>query len=62
MTLLDSVGVSAMYSHKIGPIQHYLFLHRIGELIHNLHISHKAPYLSPKLLHQHGFQFLLGRL
>ena len=27
-----------------------------------LHISHNAPYLSPKILHKHCFQFLLGRL
>ena len=25
------------------------------------HISHNAPYLSPKILHKHCFQFLLGR-
>ena len=43
MTLLDSVGVSTVYSHK-------------------LYISHNAPYLPSKILHRHGFQFLLGRL
>ena len=30
--------------------------------IRHLHISHNAPYLPPKILHKHCFQFLLGRL
>ena len=28
----------------------------------HFHISHNAPYLLPKILHKHCFQFLLGRL
>ena len=31
-------------------------------LIRHFHISHNAPYLPPKILHKHCFQFLLGRL
>ena len=30
--------------------------------INHLHISHNVPYLPPKILHKHCFQFLLGRL
>ena len=30
--------------------------------IRHLHISHKAPYWPPKILHTHCFQFFLGRL
>ena len=32
------------------------------ELINHLNITHNAPYLLPKILHKHCFQFLLGRL
>ena len=28
----------------------------------HFHLSHNAPYLLPKILHKHCFQFLLGRL
>ena len=28
--------------------------------IHHFHISHNAPYLPPKILHKHCFQFLFG--
>ena len=62
MTLLDNVGVSAVYSNKIGAIQYYFIFYRTGVLICHLNISHNAPYLPPKILRQHGFQFLLGRL
>ena len=34
-----------------------MFLH-----IRHLHISHNIPYLPPKILRKHRFQFLLGRL
>ena len=30
------------------------------ELINHFNITHKAPYLLPKILHKHCFQFLLG--
>ena len=30
--------------------------------IRYLHISHNAPYLPPKIVQKHCFQFLLGRL
>ena len=58
MTLLDSVGVSAVYSHKTGAIQYYFIFYTTGVLIRHLHISHLI-ILPPKILHQHGFQFLL---
>ena len=32
----------------------------MGELIRYFHIDHIAPYLPPKILHNHCFQFLLG--
>ena len=32
------------------------------ELINHFNITHNAPYLLPKILHKHCFQFLLGRL
>ena len=31
-------------------------------LIRHFHISHNAPYLPPKILHKHCFQFLPGRV
>ena len=30
--------------------------------IHHFHIDHNAPCLTPKILHNHCFGFLLGRL
>ena len=33
-----------------------------GANIRHLHISHNAPNFSPKILHKHYFQFVLGRL
>ena len=38
-----------MLGTRKWPIRHY-------------HISHNAPYLRPKILRKHCFQFLLGRL
>ena len=39
------------------------YLHRKSRCeIRHLHISHNAPYLPPKSLHKHCFQFLLGQL
>ena len=35
---------------------------RSKDVIRHLHISHKAPYLPPRILHKHCFKFLLGRL
>ena len=31
-------------------------------LIRHFHIPHNVPYLLPKILREHCFQFLLGRL
>ena len=50
MPVVRTVGQA--YGHamtKISRIRHF-------------HISHNAPYLPPKILHKHRFQFLLERL
>ena len=33
---------------------------RAKNCIRHLHTTHNAPYLAPKILHNHRFQFLLG--
>ena len=34
----------------------------VTQVLRHLHVSHNAPYLPPKILHKHCFQFLLGQL
>ena len=60
MTLLDSVGASAVYTHKIGAIQYYFIFYGTGVLICHLHMMHLI--CPPKFCISMVFQFLLGPL
>ena len=40
----------------------YKLSYEICTPIRYLHVYHNAPYLPPKILQKHCFQFLLGRL
>ena len=44
------------------PFQTFILRHLVITPIRHLHIPHNAPYLPPKILHRHCFQFLLRRL
>ena len=52
--IVNFVPESRYHLHKSVPFA------RKRSRIYHLHISHNAPYLSPKLSHNLSFSFLLG--
>ena len=62
MTLFEALAGGAFDHLKCQHAGRGTWVKRVVlECATSIHISYNAPYLPPKILHKHSFQFLLGQ-